>query len=274
MKKDVSIILPSIRPENLIRFYESVKQNSKNSTFEIIIPGPYIIPVELMVKGNVTFLHTYANPTISFQLAALLSNAEYIYNTTDDGLLQNNALDLAIECFDSLTDKDMINMRYDEGVLDADTLKPIEQDHAHFNLDYWKAHSHGDLRLPGIHPDWQLCMHFFMKHKYFMELGGFDCEYEYSNHALHDLAFRVQANGGKILNLPKVAFYCSWLPEKTGDHGPVHEAQTGPDVRKFYQTYSQSNAIQSRIYLDYNNWQNYEHIWSRRFDTNNLRIAK
>ena len=120
MRKDVSIVVPSIRPQNLEKFYAFAERACKKHTFELVIPSPYLIPESLMKKGNVKFLHTYANPTLAFQMAAQLCDAEFIYNTTYDGLIQEDAIDIAVQMFhEQLQDKDMVNMIYDEGVLDA-----------------------------------------------------------------------------------------------------------------------------------------------------------
>lgn len=273
MKYDVAIILPSIRPENLVRFYNSALKACKSNTFQIIIPSPYLIPKELMATGNVTFLHTYANPTISFQTGALLSNSEFLYNVTDDGLIQENVIDLAIEKSKTLDWLDMINMIYNEGVLNPDTFEYLSENQSNHPPQYWLAYYHADLRLKGINPNWKLCMHFFIKSDYFFRLGGFDCQFEYSNHALHDLAFRAQANGSNIYELEKTAFLCSHLPGKTGDHGPVHDAQTGPDTQYFNELYRDQKGSELRK-IEYNNWKNYANIWERRFGLGPLPISK
>jgi hypothetical protein len=272
--KDVAIILPSIRPQNLVKFYRSAEEACKKHSFEIVIPSPYLIPEELMTKGNVKFIHTYANPTISFQMAVEVASAKFIYNTTDDGLIQSGSIDLAVEMFNylGLTKKDAINMMYKEGVLDPETLEPLENQNSNHPKEYWTAHYHADLRLPGIQSDWKLCMHFFMQTEYFKEIGGFDCNYEYSNHALHDLIFRLQADGGSVNDLPQTAYLCSHLPGHAGDHGPVNDAQLGPDLQRFNKIYSGPGAAFKRICLDYGDWKNKEEIWTRRFDPNNLRL--
>ena len=280
MKKTVSLVVPSIRPQNLLKFYTSVEKACKKNSFEIVIPSPYLLPNELLSKGNVKFLHTYANPTISFQMAALLCDAEYIYNTVDDGLVREGAIDSAIELFKTLSNKDSINMRYNEAVLDANTLEPFSPEVQKQNLlghkdnppYYWVAWSHGDLRLPGIMRHWKISPHFFMKFDYFYELGGFDCNFEYSNHCLHDLAFRVQANGGQVVESIEPAFEASHLPGKSGDHGPIVDAQLGPDLTRFNQIYSNPRAAFERIYLDYNDWRDKPDVWSRRFNPSNLQL--
>lgn len=274
MKKDISIVVPSIRPQNLIKFYNSAEKACKSYSFEVVIPSPYLIPEELLRKENVKFIHTYANPTISFQIAALHSNAEFIYNTTDDGLIQENVLDQAIKTFGSnlLYDNDMINMTYVEDVLDPVTLElKVGKEVRKFPAHYWLAGAYKEYDQPGINPKWWLCPHFFMKLDYFLKIGGFDCGYEYSNHALHDLAFRVQAEGGRVFQFPEIAFLCSHLEGKTGDHGPVNDAQLGPDTERFNKNYSKLLTL-DRINLNYNDWKNYPNIWIRRFDPSNLKL--
>ena len=281
MLKDISIIVPSIRPKNLIKFYNSALKGCKDATFELVVASPYLIPEELMKKGNVKFLHTYASPTVAFQMATQLCDSEFIYNTADDCIIQDGVLDLALRMFKllPLDYKDMINMIYIEGILDVDTLEILPPERrpdaqkngiTPFPDYYWIAHAHQDLRLVGIDVSWKLCMQFFMKLNYFLELGGYDCAWEYYNHPMHDFAFRAQANGSKIVNLPQVAVHASHLHANAGDHTPVLESQNGPDLVRFNEIYSKPNAAYSRIKLNYNNWRGHPQIWSRRFDQNNL----
>lgn len=271
--KNVSIVIPSIRPKNLIKVYNAAQLACKRHTFELIIASPYLIPEELMRTGNVKFLHTYQNPTLAFQTAAQLCDAEYIYNTTDDGLIQEDVIDLTIDLFKDLNYNDAVNMTYTEGVLDPDTLELSTPNPNPFHEAYWNARSHHDLRLPGIFDTWKLCVHAFMKLNYFYELGGFDCEYEYLNHPIHDLAFRIQADSGKIYNSPKIALYCSHLPGHLGDHGPVNDAQLGPDLIRFNNMYSNVSCAFNRIRINYNDWKDKPSIWTRRFKNKPLPLS-
>lgn len=274
MTKDVSIVVPSIRPENLIKFYKFAENACKKYSFELVIPSPYILPDEILKKKNVKFLHTYANPTLAFQIASNLCDANLIYNTTDDGLIQENAVDEAVDLFyqKKISPIDMVNMRYDEAVLDIKTLEPLSEKHEHFPLSYWNAHSYNEFsRFACIKPSFKTCPHFLMSLNYFQHLGGFDCNYEYSNHALHDLAFRAQENGSVVVNSPSVAFYCS---HGHTDHKPIEDAQLGPDTIRFNQTYFGLDSLKERVFLKYNDWKNRPDIWARRFDENNLKINK
>lgn len=270
---DVAIILPSIRPKNLVKFWNAAKAACSKYTVQLVVISPYKLPEELVVHDDsVVYLHSYANPTLCFVLGTKLANAEYLYNCTDDGLIQPEAIDKAVDIHRTILGDDlgMVNMIYEEGVLDAETLVPLTHHNSYHPIQYWYAHYHGDLRLPGIEPHWKICPHFFIKKKYYEILGGVECIFEYINHGLHDLAFRVQADGGRIIDLPFVAYRCSHLPGKSGDHGPIVDAQTGPDLQNFNRIYFEPRAAYKRIQLNPDAWKAYPMIWTRRFDPNNL----
>lgn len=265
MKKDVSIILPSIRPQFLEAFYESACLACKKYTFEIIIPTPFDVPDEIKRAENIKVIKTHSSPTISKQIAIQLCNSKFLYNCTDDGILLENVIDKAVELHRSLSYKDVINMKYVEGVLSSNDLSQMVNEIKAWPDSFWYAYSQEDLRLPGIKEGWMISLHFFMYLDRFRELGGLDCRWEYSNHSIHDLMFRNQEDGGKIINLPDVAYVCSHQPNRTGDHGPVHDAQTGPDDEIFREMYNDVDVVKSRIKINYNNWENYPDIWERRF---------
>lgn len=272
MKKDISIILPSIRPQNLIKFYSSLEKACKKYSFELIIASPYLIPEELLINPKVKFLHTYATTTISFQKACLLAQGDFVFNTSDDGLLQENCLDDAYEFFQkNCKPIDRINMIYVEAALDDETLEIISEEvfkkqTEAMSSKYWFAHAHADLAcFAGIRPEWKLCIQFFMKLDYFKYLGGFDCLYEFNNHAIHDLSFRAQADGSKVYDSEKPAYYGSHLPGIIKDHAPVHYAQLTSDVYKFGNVYREKDAAFKRIRIDYDNWKNEPDSWERRF---------
>lgn len=280
MKKDVSLIVPCIRPQFLETLYASIQNACKKYSFEIIIPTPFEVTDEIKRMPNVTVIKTYNSPCTSFQMAALLCNAEFIYSTADDGFLLDDVVDMAIDLHRSkLQYKDVIYLPYMEDALDVITLQPkkevIDVPITDPNGPEWLARRWGDLQLPGIKPTWRLAMHFFMKLEYFYELGGFDCEWNHLNHPTHDLTFRIQEDGGKIEILPKLAYVCSHQPGKTGDHAPINDAQLGPDTTKFNMIYgSDVDAASKRIKLNYSNWKDYTDVWTRRFFKTPLPITR
>ncbi len=272
MRPIVSVILPSIRPSNLEKVYQSIANGCKSYPFEVVIPSPYLIPISLLRTPNVRFLHTYASPVIASQMITPLCRGTYIYNLTDDGLVQEGVIDEAVKMLEQNSlGLNIINMRYDEGVLDAKTLTLLKESHEHFPESYWMAHNDPTMaRLAGIKAEWKVCFHFVMRKQLFLNLGGYDCQFEYLNHAEHDFMFRAQSIGCQIINLPRVAFYCSHTPGRTGDHAPVNDAQLGPDTRLFHSIYGFEGAAFARWKINYDNWTYFPNIWSRRFDLNNL----
>jgi len=275
MKKNISIIIPSIRPQNLIKIYESIKNNCKEHSFELIIPSPYLIPDELLAKENVKFIHTYAWPSIAFQQAALLSNADFIYNTTDDGLFQNNSIDKALNLFYSgkIAKDDIINMKYVENALDPYTLEEISSGDSSYPEIYWYAKAHQNLmEMEGINPDWNIGCQFIMSLDKFYSLNGLNCIFENGNYSFLDLMFRSQILGAKVINLSVVAFKASFLPERSGDHGPIHDSSIGPDIQNLKKIYC-SNPPSIKAH-SYDNWKNYPSVWDKRFDKNCLPIKK
>jgi hypothetical protein len=265
MQKEVSIILPSIRPKNLEKFFESTKMACKNGTFEIIVISPYDLPDSLKKESRIKYLRSYQSPTAAAQVGTMLCNAKYIYNTTDDGLIEEDAIDEALEMAETLNPQDVINMIYEEGVLDVDSLEPIKENHSHHPPEYWNVVWHGLDNHNGIDSSWGMCMHFFMELGLYNHVGGYDCLFEYSSYAIHDLMFRLQALGSRIQCMPRTVFKCSHLPDTSGDHKPVNDAQIEHDEHYFNQIYSIPNAANNRARVNYENWKNAPDVWMRRF---------
>ncbi|MCX6779050.1 MAG: hypothetical protein NTU97_02370, partial [Candidatus Magasanikbacteria bacterium] len=101
-----------------------------------------------------------------------------------------------------------------------------------------------------------------------------DCQYEFNNHAVHDLSFRSQANGSVIYNSKFPVYLGSHCPGTSDDHAPVHYAQLGPDSELFNKTYIDPDAAFKRIKLDYNNWKSQPTVWKRRFSEPTLPLRK
>ena len=100
---------------------------------------------------------------------------------------------------------------------------------------------------------------------YFYNLGGFDCQWEYTNCPVNDLVFRAQMDGAKVINSPSLISIGAWMPNHIGDHGPVHDAQMGPDTVSFNSLWSDPEKVKSRVRINYSNWKNYPDVWDRRF---------
>ena len=276
MKKDVSIILPSIRPQFLETVYAAFQDSCKEHTWELVITTPFDIPTEIKRRNNVKVLTSHAPSTVALQMALQMCNAEFIHDAVDDHFELPGTLDGAIRLHkETLTSKDVVNMPYiaDSNVIDKLTLNPKSNIVAWPEV-LWNAWHFEELRKPGIKSDWKLAPIFVMKLDYLLSIGGFDCRYEYWNHPLHDLMFRVQADGGKIVNYTDTCAAGTHYPGHDYDHGPVHDAQLGPDINLFNSVYEKEDGASSRIKINYDNWKDQPDVWERRFNKEYLPITR
>lgn len=265
----VSIILPSIRTKNLLKWYNAAEQACQNHSWEVVIVSPYNLPSELENKDNIKFIKSNRNALVCKQMGILLCNAEFLFNTTDDALLLPNSIDKMIDLWnrENLNEYDVINGRYREGALDADTLLPLENIPPELPQEYWYAGHHASLQIPGIHPKWKTCLHFFMRLDDFYDLGGLNCnDYEYSVYPILELMFLCQRLGGRLIESETEVSWCSHLPCLTGDHAPVHWAMINDEQifrEKFkHKSYKKEDIIELN---NYNTWKRNDKKWQRRF---------
>jgi len=254
---DISLTMPAIRTNNWEAFYESAKQSCSNHSFELVLVSPFELPNSLKSINNITHILDKGNPSRCTQIANIAAKGKLIYNCVDDGLFFNSALDWVVDEFNHLhNDLDVINMRYRES---------SDRKCGEFPLTYWNTSYHSSLRLPGINPSWKLSLHFVMKRHTYLSLGGIDCNFEYSNHGIHDLMFRIQAAGGTIFNSLVEGLNCTHFPGQVADHGPINDAQLYHDEPIFNSIYSNPQAAYKRKYLDLDNWMMQPQVWERRF---------
>lgn len=252
MRYDLSIILPGIRPQNWENLYNSAVESVKPFSFEIIAVGPNDPPESLKNKENFKFFRDFGCPSRCVQFGSTHAEAKYICWMSDDGLYQPQALAQCINTFETqLSIKDGITFRYFEG-----------EGNGTFPDEYWRPRHHESLRLPGIKEEYNTASLGMYCTDNFRWIGGLDCSYEHINMCTHDLAFRIQNNGGKIILSPSLVarFYWSWI---TNDSGPVQQAFFQNDLPLFQKMWSQDQS--NRIQIDYNNWKNSPEKWSRRF---------
>jgi hypothetical protein len=261
MNRDLSILVPGIRPHNWLELYNSSKKACTKYNYEMVFIGPFDPPDELLENDNVKYFKDFASVPVCMQKASLECEGKLIFHTVDDGVLEEHSIDMAIDYYNKYcSEKDVVNMRYREGVEKKGKSLP---------LGYWTAWYHGDLRLRGIDSSWSISVQPMMSLEYYKELGGFDCHFEYSNHCHHDLMFRTQMNGGKIYNSPVEVCNANHFPGKTGDHEPIFIAQHHHDDPKFFKLYGYKKPV-DRIKIDYNNWKKCPEIWKIRFKDEKL----
>lgn len=261
MYKDLSILVPGIRPHNWKSLYESAKLACQNYSFEMVFIGPFEPEPDFLKNQNVKYIKDYASVPVCMQKATLECEGKLIFHTVDDGILEKNSIDMAIDYYNKYcTEKDVINMRYKEGSGRNGSTLP---------LGYWTAYFHADLRLAGVDSEWNISLQPLMSTEYFKKLGGFDCNFEYSNHCHHDLMFRIQMNGGKIINSPIEACNADHFPGSSGDHEPIFIAQHQYDDSRFFEIYGLKKPL-DRVIINYDNWKSRPAVWKIRFKENNL----
>ena len=256
-KVEVSIFCPAIRTNRWKAFYESAKLSCNRHSFEIVFISPFSLPDELVGEPSVRLIKSHRHPSACAQLAIEQLDGRLAYHVVDDALFTKGSISDCIDLYDKgCTFSDAINMRYTEGENYSGQTLPME---------YWMAYYHGELRQPGVSPRWAISCHHMLSTSLLKELGGYDPVYEYINHGLHDLMFRLQANGGKLINSPMNVTNCDWMPGNKGDHKPIVDAQIGHDLPIFLATYKNPRAAYDRIKIPLDLWKQYPEVWERRF---------
>jgi len=255
MKYDLSVIIPSIRVQNLEKIYFMLENACAPYSWELIIVSPEEQKEVLKSKDNVKWIRDLGCPSRCVQMGSALSEAKFMAWMADDCTFVTPQ-SLA-QCIDLLETQQDINnavcLRYFEG----------ETGFGEFPIEYWNAKYHGDQKdLVGIKDNFKLAPLAIYFTKYFREIGGLDCRYEHINMCTHDLAFRLQNSGGKILMSPQTVarFYWSWI---TADAKPVQRAYFENDLKYFQTMWNQDQS--SRININYWNWIEVPQKWVRRF---------
>lgn len=245
----LSVIVPSIRTENLEKLWWSIYEPS-NFTFELIVISPFKrpngIPHSQWIKSN-------KSPNACQQQGLIEARGEYITFAADDGIFLPNSINEAFHLLDKDNYKSIVVGRYLEGD------NPIGMK----SEDYYRFKYHKPYRLAGINPEWLIFNCGIISRKFILELGGWDAEnFEVPTIAHADLGIRAQKAGAKMVLMKEPMFKCSHQPGKSGDHAPIHNAQTKRDMPRFQEMYARSN---DRIKIDIENWQNTPEVWSERF---------
>lgn len=250
-KYDLSICVPGIRPQFWGQLYDSVLQAARNYKVQLVFVGPYEPDKKILQNPDVKFVKDFGSPTRCVQIGSIFCEADLFTWASDDGIFANKSIRNAIDKFNTVDkNKDEMVMRYYEAKDRKGKLPPD---------DYWRAKHHKDNRDLCIPDGTMLAPLGMLRLSYFRELGGFDCRFEHINLSTHDLAFRVQQNGGKIHLSPSVVLECDWTPDAT-DYKPVRDSYLLNDLPILQQLYQTPT---NRIKIDFNNWLNSPNKWRR-----------
>jgi hypothetical protein len=264
---DLSICLPAIRVNLWKRLYDSIKESCTRYSFELVFVGPYDLPDELKNIDNVFAIKDSGNPSRVTNIGASYCKGKAISFVVDDGVAFPNAYDVILDqYFAANSDKYVIVCRYREGPDMKGTTQPSE----YLTFGHWKREMSSEAsKRAGVTPiyttipeHYYLTMQPLMSLKYFRELGGLDCCFEYVSGAFLDFSCRMQLDGATLELSPVELINADWLPGEAGDHGPVHHACLDHDFPLFEQMYV--NGPQ-RTKIDYDNWKLSPPVWLRRW---------
>lgn len=248
----LSIITPAMRTHYWPRFLDSIKKSCTKFEYEVIFISPFDLP-EILKADNILHLKSFSTVPVCIQKGTLLATGDLICHAVDDSVFYPNTLDLSIQYFlDEMSCDDAITLTYTENTNNMNIKEKWQiKNIPEFNELKW------------IDPEWITFVQPMMYKDKFIQMGGFDCSFEYSNHPHHDLAFRMNLMGSNIKVVPFSVSYAFHMPDSTGDHEPIQSAQEGPDTIKFKNKWSNNNR--PILLIDYNNYIGYDKIWKRRF---------
>lgn len=249
---DLTILLPGIRTDNWEQLFFSAQKSIGKYYFDLIAVGPYDPPAGLLQYENFKFIRDFGCPSRCVQLAASHAGGKYLCWMSDDGLYEPNTLEQCIDLLESINkDNQAVTLRYFEG-----------EGRGEFEREYWTARHHADQRLEGVKEGYKIAPLGMYNTEYFKRIGGLDCRYEHINMCTHDLAFRLQNDGGTVHLSPTTVarFYWSWIGP---DAGPVQRAYYEVDGPLFKKEWDKDQS--NRIKIDFDNWKLSPEKWSKRF---------
>jgi hypothetical protein len=252
----LSVLVPGIRTYNWKTLYDSIGQSTKRS-WEIIFVGPYGVPAELSDKSNIKYIQDFGTPIRCQQIALLHAEGDWITWAADDGYFLDRALDIGSDILDKRDN--------DSNIVVAGKYYEGDQNHSEMaSTDYYMLSYHACTRSRFV-PEHYLTLNVgLVSRSLLTEIGGWDCCFEVCPMSHADAAIRMQRYGAEFIVQDDVMFKCSHMPNITGDHGPIHYAQTQHDEPLYRKIYNDDSCI-DRIVVDLNSWKSQPEKWSRRF---------
>lgn len=252
----LSVIIPSIRPGNLKRLYESV-QSAYSGDFEFIVISPYKLTKFFADKPNVILIEDFGSPVRAMQIGICQAKGDFVlWGMADDGYLYPGIVDYAIKEIEQSGRKDSVYIgKYYEG-----SENPFMN-----SRKYYQINTHDGSRSRFIEADCLMFMVGVIPRALLIKTGGLDCrEFEALPMAFNDISVRLYNMGANIIFRDAIMFRCSHMPGHLGDHGPIHDAQVGFDQPKFLEIYNHQSAL-DRKEIPIENWMDAPDRWVRRF---------
>jgi hypothetical protein len=253
MKPVLSILMPAIRQYNWDKIYDSITE-STNRPFELIIVGPTCLTEKLANKSNVKYLKDFGHPNRCWNLAMLLAEGQYTTWMSDDGFYQTGVLDKVIGILDAEPDNEKLIV----------SMATIEAGH-HYSESFCYINAQPEMSSPYIPNNFRFLALGTFHTNYLLKLGGLNCIlFETYAMAHKDISIRAQYDGAKIVFLSDIAIIQGHMPGTSGDHAPIHYAQTAHDEIEFKRLYHNSHTYID-LHRPLDDWKKVSPIWARRF---------
>lgn len=259
----LSVIVPSIRPQNLERLYTSI-EGAYSGEFEFIVVGPNPLPEFFYPKRNARAIIDYGSPTRAQQIGLCRAVGDWVlWGCADDGYFYPGSVDRALvteflQPYPAMPSswRKVVVGKYYEGEGENPAMN---------TRDYYYINTHNVCRSTYIAPDMLMFMLGVASRQLLIEVGGIDTvNFETLPMAFNDLSVRLYHAGAELVLQHDTMFRCSHMPGHEGDHGPVHDGQTLHDEAMFRSIYNDASSLTlCKIPLD--NWKQAPARWERRF---------
>ncbi len=261
MKYKLSVLVPGIRTQNWYKLYDSLNASLKNHTWEMVFIGPYELPKELKGYDNITYIQDWGTPMRCQQRGLCIAKGEYITWAADDGVFQTDALDIGFKKLEGKPVKALVMGKYLEGLNVNGSYNQMK------STGYYILNNHMASDSKFFDREFFMLNVGIVPTALLIDVGGWDCQFEVCPMAYNDLAIRLQRYGVEFIIQDEIMFRCSHLPGRSGDHGPIHDAQITKDQPRFKKIYDKRESTE-RIVIDLNTWKNSPERWERRFGNN------
>lgn len=255
----LSVILPSVRPFLLEKFYASLLGACTNLSFELIVISPYDLPKSLKTDSRVRLILDKGSPSRALQIGLVNAQGDYITTISDDSIMTANAYTDAVQKFETMSpvNNRMLVLAFREGSIG----EFVRNNEYHF----FQAWYHKDLQVGGFPKNTPMALQFIMDKQLLLDIGGWDClNYQCGNWGGHDMTGRLMNKGVVFEYMQGHANQNTWAPGIDGlynDHRPVWESsEHGMPV--FKAMWAQPNT---RINIDLDNWKQAPAVWKLRF---------
>lgn len=253
---DITVLVPGIRTANWLRLYESVGESFSGS-WEMLFISPYDMPDNLVGKDNVRLIKDWGTPIKCQQRGLVNAHGEYITWAADDGYYMPGVLDIAHKSLFGKGIRNVVVGKYTEGE-DKSQTKPM------LLWDYYRLKSHASTNFRYVPSNGIILNVGLVPKELLFDVGGWDCQFEVCPMAYSDLSIRLNHYCVRFIKQEELMFCCGHMPMRTGDHGPIHDAQTEHDEPLMSLIYNNPNSV-IRLKIPLDNWEKCDEVWGRRF---------